>query len=171
MHTMHKQQELLGHTAGSKCTLICTLLHVHASSCARKLSIALLPALQALRQWLLEPTELRVGALDHRCRDAARWGGLGPRTQSVGSDPGDIGGYRRGGQGFELLGHAEMLLLCQKSEAALTCEKHWGASCLPVSQAQMYFFPCQEFCFWTSCAYLFHKTLFSSVSLMFWIYF
>lgn len=83
------------------------------------------------------------------------------RPQSVAWDPNKMQGYRRGGQGFELLGHAGIHFLCQESEAALMCEKRWGASCLPVSQTHMYFSPRQEFCLWTSCAYLFHKTLFS----------
>lgn len=98
-------------------------------------------------------------------------GELRLRPQSTAWDPSEMGAYRKGGQGFALLGHAGMHLLCQESEAALTCEKHWEASCLPVSQAQMYFFPCQEFCLWTSCSYLFYKILFSFVSLMVWIYF
>lgn len=94
-------------------------------------------------------------------------GELSLRPQSVGWDPGEMRGYRRL-RAFELLAHVGTHCLCQESEAAFTCEKHWGASCLPVSHAQMYFSPRQEFCLWTSCAYLFHKNLFSFVSLMFW---
>jgi len=78
-----------------------------------------------------------LGSQTQRC---CFMGELKRTSQSMGWDPSEMGDHRRGGQGFELLAHAGIHLLCQESKAALTCKNHWGPSCLPAGQAQMYFF-------------------------------